>query len=177
MTADDLANACDGGDDRLRGILLDGAGGTIENNTVTGINQGESGCQEGNGIEVRNGPFDDTSDADTVVTIDGNTVTDYQKGGIVVNGSVDATITDNEVVGWGPTDAIAQNGIQVAFGASAFVQSNSVSDNYYTGEYWTSCGVLLYQADGVKVKATKYSGNQENLCNYGKGGGSVDLDA
>lgn len=45
---------------RLRGILFDGAAGSITHNTVTNINQGASGCQEGNGIEVRNGPFDNT---------------------------------------------------------------------------------------------------------------------
>jgi hypothetical protein len=51
VTVDGLADACDEGVDRLRGILFDGVGGKIRDNTVTGIRQGtESGCQEGNGI-------------------------------------------------------------------------------------------------------------------------------
>src|SRR5947208_82886 len=58
VTASSLANVCDAGDDRLRGILFDGASGSITNNNVIDINQGISGCQEGNGIEVRNAPFD-----------------------------------------------------------------------------------------------------------------------
>src|SRR5438309_258759 len=73
-TALNLADVCDGGDDRLRGILFDGASGSITDNTVFNINQGASGCQEGNAIEVRNAPFDNTG-TDVNVTISGNVVT------------------------------------------------------------------------------------------------------
>ena len=56
VTALGLANVCDPPgppDNRLRGILFDGASGSITNNTtVVNINQGASGCQEGNAIEV-----------------------------------------------------------------------------------------------------------------------------
>ena len=78
-----LVTACDAGADRLRGILFDGVSGTIENNIVKDIEQGATGdgCQEGNGIDVRN-------TAGTTpkpnVTISGNAVTDYQKTGIIV---------------------------------------------------------------------------------------------
>ncbi len=40
-----LANVCDGGADRLRGIMFVGASGSITHNTVEDINQGASGCQ------------------------------------------------------------------------------------------------------------------------------------
>ena len=62
ISADNLAAACDAGDDRLRGILFDGASGIIEDNKILALNQGPagSGCQEGNAIEARNAPFDGT---------------------------------------------------------------------------------------------------------------------
>ena len=171
VTADDnLADICDGGDDRLRGILLDGASGSILNSHVLGINQGESGCQEGNGIEVRNAPFDATG-VDKTVLVHGNEVRDYQKGGIVANGSVNVTVTGNTVQGAGPIGYIAQNGIQVGFGGTGLVESNSVSANYYTGSD-LGCGLLFVDADGVKQKRNTFAGNERDLCNFGRGGGS-----
>ena len=52
VTVAGLANVCDAGDDRLRGIMFMGASGSITHNEVSDINQGPSGCQEGNAIEV-----------------------------------------------------------------------------------------------------------------------------
>ncbi|MBW2541450.1 MAG: hypothetical protein JRF15_05095, partial [Deltaproteobacteria bacterium] len=60
ITAELTANVCDGGADRLRGIMFEGASGSIAHSTIVNINQGASGCQEGNAIEVRNAPFDGT---------------------------------------------------------------------------------------------------------------------
>jgi len=170
VTARGLSDVCDDGDDRLRGILFDGAGGSILNNTVFNINQGRSGCQEGNGIEVRNAPFDNTGN-DLVVTISGNTVTNYQKNGITANGSVAAVITNNTVTGAGPVDYIAQNGIQIGFGATALMRGNAESGNDYTPKTTLACGVLFFAADGVAASQDKMSDNQRNLCNAGRGGG------
>jgi len=171
VTADDLADVCDGGDDRLRGIMLDGASGSIIGNTVVGINQGASGCQEGNAIEVRNAPFDDTG-VDNVVTVSDNEVSDYQKGGIVANGSVNVTIVRNTVQGIGPVDYIAQNGIQLAFGATGIIESNSMTDNFYTGPD-VACGLLFFDGDGAKQKKNTFAGNERDVCNFGRGGGNA----
>jgi hypothetical protein len=164
ITADGLSNVCDGGVDRLRGILFDGASGRIVNNEVTGINQGSSGCQEGNAIEVRN-----LGASPGVVTavIDHNTVTGYQKTGIIANGSVSASISDNVVDGGGPVGYIARNGIQVGFGATGQVKGNDVSGNSYTGSSDVSGGVLVvggpaYGGDfcvGVQIVNNALTGN------------------
>lgn len=141
ITASGLAIACHSGAARLRGILFDSASGSITNTTVTNVNQGTSGCQEGNAIEVRNfGPSPTTSR----VLIDGNTVTGYQKNGITANGNVDATITDNIVNGGGPTGVIARNGIQIGFGGTGMVKRNTVSGNSYTGSSAIATGVLIF---------------------------------
>ena len=175
VTASGLANVCDDGDNRLRGILFEGAAGSITNNVVTNVNQGPSGCQEGNAIEVRNAPFDLTG-PDVAVTIDGNVANGYIKNGITANGSVAATITNNVVTGSGPVGVplAAQNGIQVAYGATAVIRGNTVSGNDYTPKSYVACGLLLYQAGGVRASGNTYFGNERDVCNYGKGGGQFN---
>lgn len=80
-------------------------------------------------------------------TVSGNTITRYQKGGIVANGQgTSAVITDNTVTGEGPVGYIAQNGIQVGYGANASVMRNTVSGNSYnlvTNTQWASGGIIV----------------------------------
>jgi Periplasmic copper-binding protein (NosD) len=77
-------------------------------------------------------------------TISSNTLTNYQKGGITINGNVSATITNNTVTGQGPVDYIAQNGIQIGYGAKATVTGNTVTGNAYTGSNLaSSAGILV----------------------------------
>ncbi len=166
IDTDNLDNVCDGAgppDNRLRGILFDGAGGSITNNTLRDINQGSSGCQEGNAIEVRNAPFDGTHPNTQRVTIKWNIITDYQKTGIVANGDVDAIISDNSATGLGPVPVIAQNSIQVGFGATGRVMRNTVAANFFTGSGFVSTGVLVFQADGVIVQDNAVSSSQTGV--------------
>jgi parallel beta-helix repeat protein len=144
VTVSGLSNICDAGADRLRGVLFDGASGSITNSTFTGINQGLSGCQEGNAIEVRN-----FASATTVtINIDSNTVVGAQKTGIICNGNSDCTITDNTVTGNGAINYIAENGIQIGFGAHAFVKGNVVTGHSYTGTSTVSGGILVVGGPG-----------------------------
>ena len=116
--------------------------------------------------------------------IQGNTVFDYQKGGIVsnlpeVNGEA-TLILDNQVTGLGKVDFIAQNGIQVGWGARALVRGNRVSGNYYVDvetpgkgkaigqQEWVSCGILLIYIQPSQVKSSHniMRDNQVNLYVY-----------
>ena len=144
ITTNNLTNTCDAGDDRLRGILIEGVGATILDNHVNNINQGISGCQEGNAVEVRNAPFDGTHPNTIFTHIEGNTIKSYQKGGIVTNGDVQVKIKYNTVTGLGPIDYIAQNGIQVGFGAFGNINFNNVYDNEYTPQTFGSGGILVF---------------------------------
>jgi hypothetical protein len=172
VTASGLADVCDDGNDRLRGILFDGASGSITNSHAIEINQGASGCQEGNGIEVRNC---DGGVTQTVV-IENNSAVHYQKAGIVANCDVVVTITGNVVDGVGPVPYIAQNGIQLGFMATGEVSGNSISDNFYTGcshkaAAKTDCipfvaaGLLLYDVDASMIRRSNnmFSNNQFNV--------------
>ena len=169
VTTSHLADVCDAGADRLAGIQFDNAAGSITNNTVIAINQGASGCQEGNAIDVRNS----TVSGRPSVNVSGNTIGDYQKTGILASGSVAATIINNTVTGVGPIDYIAQNGLQISRGASATVKGNTVSGNWYTPVSYVACGILLYQASGVKASGNTLFANERNQCNFGKGGGNL----
>ena len=159
VDAANLSNVCDAGDDRLRGILFDGASGKITNNKVVHINQGPSGCPEGNAIEVRN--F--TEPSTMTVTISGNHVYAWQKTGIVVNGDVDALVSTN-VIGASTTQAnLAANGIQIGFGANGEVSANLIEGNTWLGwspaSDFAATGILLYQAGTL----TKVTSNTINL--------------
>lgn len=175
ITASGLADVCDSGADRLRGILFDGAGGSITDVDVHGVRQGLSGCQEGNAIEVRNfDPSGDPAATQLAVTISGNAVSDYQKNGITANGNVAASITGNTVTGDGPVTYIAQNGIQIGFGATALIRENIVSGNAYTPTSFVACGLLYAEAAGVRQQANDVFANERNLCNFGRGGGTFN---
>lgn len=119
-----------------------------QNSTVTQIGETPlNGAQHGNAIYFA------SDDGNSAGAIKSNTITRYQKGGIVVNGAgSSATITGNTVVGEGPVPYIAQNGIEVLRGAKATVTGNAVNNNAYTGNGGvSSAGILVFggQAFGV----------------------------
>lgn len=74
----------------------------------------------------------------------GNTIADYQKGGIVANlPGTDVQIRDNVVTGQTAVNWIAQNGIQIGYGATAIVMNNTVSGNAYSGAWGASSGGII----------------------------------
>jgi len=161
-------------------VLNDGTSVTVQGASIHDIgNKPFDGSQHGVGIYFTNGGTG---------TIDGNTVSAYQKGGIVANGTntpsgaaTTATITNNTVTGLGPVVFIAGNGIQVSRGAVAEVRGNTISDNFYTGEVgvgpnpgnrnpegweYFSTGLLLFEAGaGTKTSDNQFAGNQHNFAN------------
>lgn len=174
VTVSGLADVCDAGDDRLRGILFEGASGNITNSKALNINQGASGCQEGNGIEVRNAPFDGTHPATKVVKIKNNVVSNYQKTGIIANGDVSAVVERNTVTGLGPVNYIAQNGIQFGFGALGKAENNTVSGNIYTPQTFASSGILLVLAgNGIKVEDNNVNNNDVGIWLNGANSGKI----
>jgi hypothetical protein len=167
------------------GIVDNGITTNITNSSIHNIGEVPfNGAQHGNAVLYINGAHG---------TITGSTVSSYQKNGITVSGKaangVDAgsvktsvSVLNNTVTGEGPITYIAQNGIQVSFGAAAKLVGNDVSRNNYTPAKVTACGLLLYKAGGVSaskaglsyVKAENdFHNNEANICNFGKGGSSV----
>ena len=85
-------------------------------------------------------------------------------------------VMNNIVTGAGPTTVIAQNGIQVGYGATGIIRGNEISGNYYISvdvpgkgkaigqQSWVSCGILIYASkpgnDGVFRSKNKIQDNQ-----------------
>jgi parallel beta-helix repeat protein len=164
ISADNLAAACDADNDRLRGILFDGASGVIEHNMVLALNQGPSGsgCQEGNAFEARNAPFDGTHPGTKHVVFKGNYAAKYMKSGIVANGDLTAKIKHNNIRSSHLDTTTASNSIQLAFGASGEVQDNWVGGNQWCGaENTVATAMLIYQAGSVEVKSNHIYGNSD----------------
>jgi hypothetical protein len=168
VTVSNLANVCDDGDNRLRGIMFEGAQGSITYNTVTGINQGASGCQEGNAIEVRN-----IGHNPSVVIVDvlHNLVTDYQKGGIIANGTVEVYILYNEVGASATQANLAANSVQVGFGGNGVVRHNYIEGNQWLGASdFAGTAVLIYDST-AEVSQNNIRGNADvGLYIYGNDG-------
>jgi len=170
VTASALANVCDGGDDRLRGIMFEGASGTIAHNTVVGVTQAGSGCQEGNSIEVRNAPFDGTHPNTQVVEIAHNDIDDYMKTGIVANGDVDVLIHHNTLGASANQANLAANGVQYGFGGTGSLTHNQVDGNSWCCVDAAATAVLLFEADGVDVVQNNLGGNADvGIYNFGDG--------
>lgn len=153
LTAMNLVDVCDAGADRLRGIWFENASGEISGNEIMNLNQGASGCQEGNSIEASNFAPDGVTPAATTVEVEvsHNTITAFQKGGIVCNGNVHATVTHNKV---GPSATqlyLAANGIQLGFGASGLVEHNQVAGNSWCCEDAAATAILIFQTKAGDV--------------------------
>ena len=99
------------------------------------------------------------------ITFKNSTVSNYQKNGITANGDGSGTgpvvnFTGNTVVGQGPTAGIAQNGIQIGYGASGKATLNLVLDSVSSGTNSSSVaatGILLNASNGVTVFNDKIS--------------------
>lgn len=148
------------------GILVrDGAQANIHHNQISDIRPAVTlgGAQRGIGILVGFASIESSGRAE----IRDNVISGYQKGGIVVDGvGSEAIVSDNTVIGAGPTDAIAQNGIQISRGASATVEGNRVSAHDYSPASYTSAGILIFTPgvnldDGeITINANTVTGNE-----------------
>jgi hypothetical protein len=134
------------------GVVARGASVNVTNSNVHDIGEVPlNGSQHGLAIyfaTVDNGSATAqptcTSGA-TTGTISGNSVDNYQKGGIISNCTgTTVTVKNNTVTGEGPVPYIAQNGIQAGYGAKATVTGNTVTGNAYTGPNGaSSAGILV----------------------------------
>lgn len=159
-------NTCN---DSLYGILV-GGGAALKATNVTVDGGGAypiNGCQ--GGVSVQVGMAWASPVEPGHATLSEDTVTEYQKNGITIDGAgSSAKISHTTVVGAGATPETAQNGIQVSNGARASISSSSISgnecDNSSCGsdafEKYQAAGVLFYgAAAGSKLTGTALKEN------------------
>jgi uncharacterized repeat protein (TIGR02543 family) len=139
------------------GIHFFEASGIISNNEIKGVMDTPlDGAQHGNAIVVNH--LWDQYYAQSVI-IENNVVYDYQKNGITCTESGTlATVENNIVTGAGPTSVIAQNGIEIGYGAMGTIRGNKVSGNSYTGSGWAAAGILVMD-NSVDVLANEVDNN------------------
>jgi parallel beta-helix repeat protein len=159
------------------GIYFRNASGTIRNAATRNLRLGAGleGCQGGLGVLVQSG-----GGGSSTVLVQGNSVHDYQKNGITASGTgTNVTARRNRVTGLGPTPFIAQNGIQVSFGAAGTVEDNVVANHVWTGCNATACpfvstNVLIFQAgDGVIVRGNTVANSQVSIDYFDTDGGRI----
>jgi hypothetical protein len=168
-----IAGPGGGGCDSIgEGVLVNLEGSaTIAGNHITNIrDEPFGGCQNGVGIQVGSYSITGNVSSPAQATISYNLIDKYQKGGIVVNEPTSyAQIDHNVVRGVGPSQDIAQNGIQVGFVARADVFNNSVSGNSYVGPAdaeWDAAGILLTDLavpQTVIVRSNDVSANDNGI--------------
>ena len=103
----------------LAGVKFDRAGGSITDVTINGVTHG-NGVQEGHALWVRNrdaGGSTSVPRADIVV--DGLTVTNYQKSGVIYDGNLEFAMSDSFVGSNGdingePITNTAANSVQIS---------------------------------------------------------------
>ena len=146
------------------GVEFYNAPGSLTNSTVEGVHEPyvspscgagitpvpatlpaqQSGAQTGSGI------FIDGTSTPNVVTLSSDTVTDFEKAGIIYTGpGATGTITSNQVTGSGFQECPAQNGIEVRYGAIATVSHNQIANLLYAGNVAggsDASGILGYQS-------------------------------
>lgn len=136
----------------LAGIFFQNASGSVVYTATRNqmLGSGLTSCHAGRGIYIQSGYG---SGGTATVSVMNNSVHGYQKTGIIADGDgTSAVISRNKVVGWGPTSANVQNGIQFSSGATGVASDNYVSNNVYTGfSSFGGAGILIYASTGVHV--------------------------
>ncbi len=147
-----------GGD--FNGVYYFNSSGHLENSVISGIRDGgPGGTLDGDQRGVAIGAFV-TDGSSQNLEIDHNNIYDFQKNGMALNGQgLTVEVHDNSVTGAGASNDIAQNGIQVSFGAGGSVTNNVVSGIGYTPDTYVGTGILVYgAASGVHVDGNTVTG-------------------
>jgi hypothetical protein len=120
------------------GVVNNGANVTIQGSTIYDIGDTPfDGDQHGVAIYF-------AYESKAQGNIFANVISNYQKGGIVVSGPLaKANVQNNTVIGQGPVNYIAQNGIELGYGAQGSILNNIVTGNSYTGANEASSGGII----------------------------------
>ena len=156
--------------DDVMGILYQNASGTVSD-VVTRNQQlpNSLGNQAGEGI------FVESNGGKSQITVQNSAVHDFQKNGITTNGAgIFAQIQNNSVRGSGPNLNIAQNGIQLGYGATGEVEDNALSDFVYSGEGYVASGILIVGSHGADIEENTVGNTQGGIVTTSIPGNDAD---
>jgi len=162
------SNAGTGTSHYFAGIFIRNAVGNISNNYIHDM-YGPSG--NGSGEQT----FGILAYGNSDLTVYGNTIEDFSRGGIVANGDAGAlpdpvaNIQNNIVMGNGLESATgwrAENGIQIGYGATGIIKENEVYDCMYN-DGWASSGIIVAGTVDVIVEDNDVHGNDGGITTVG----------
>jgi hypothetical protein len=163
LTVDGSGHGLAGCSPNIIGVYFRNSSGSVTNSAVRHFRMGAGlgGCQVGLGIFAQSDPL---GPGISNVTVTNSSVHDFQKNGITGNEPGTTLVANgNYVTGDGPTPNIAQNGIQIGFGAKGTITGNMVSEVVYSQcvdpsapnpnpcNNGSSTGILVYDAGGVST--------------------------
>jgi parallel beta-helix repeat protein len=167
LVVDGASNGILGCAPNLIGIFYQNASGKINKTEVKNIRLGAGlgGCQSGQAIFVQSG-----GGGRSTVLVWKTKVYNYQKNGITGNeAGTTLLVKQSTATGIGATPEIAQNGIQIGFGATGSIEENTIRDHIYSPCVSTTvCGaasinILVYLADRVHVSGNTARNSQTNI--------------
>jgi hypothetical protein len=140
----------------IQGILFQNASGTLNHVAVRNQvpNSGFGGCQIGESIYVQTAASQTSS-----LTVENSSVHNSNKNGITGNDAGTTLIVSGSYVqgaGVVASGGAAQNGIQLAFGATGKVSSSTVIDNIYGDPTVAASAGLKQLAPGTEVSGEAY---------------------
>jgi hypothetical protein len=158
------------GNYRFQGIGFRNAGGKVDGCTIKDIRETPiNGNQHGVGIYA----YDDNGTARTLY-VNNNTIYGFQKNGTAFNGpDLTAFADNNTITGAGAVSFIAQNCLQIGFGATGSLTNNIVGDVSYTPNTDVSCGLLLFQSGGTIQTLNNTISNTQVGIDYINVGGEI----
>lgn len=148
------------------GVVANGTAVNVTDSTISNIGESPlNGSQHGVGVYYTGG---------ATGSVDGNTISAFQKNGVAVTDGANVSVTNNTVTGESQITYIAQNGIEF-YQATGVATGNTISGIYYTGcsskdaaqtgcTAWVATGLLLYDVDANAVKTSNnmYRNDQRN---------------
>ena len=145
------------------GLFYRNASGTVNHMAVANqaLTGASIGCQVGLGIFVQSG-----DGGASTVTISNSHVQNYQKNGITGNElGTTVTISGNTVFGQGPTNGAAENSIQIGFGATGKIISNTAIDDVWAPDTIAdpadaASGILVFASSNVTVSGNTVGNTQ-----------------
>ena len=155
------------GNYRMSGIAFYNAGGSVLKSAILNVRETPlSGAQHGVALYAY---VDDGTPRR--LTVRNNIIREYQKNGMALNGEgLTVTVVKNKVMGAGALSFMAQNGIQLGWGATGQVVKNTVKNHDYTGDDVTATGILVYDSEGVTLVDNKLHNNETGIYLYAEGG-------
>jgi parallel beta-helix repeat protein len=100
----------------------------------------------------------------STVAMDHVDATGYDKNGITCDGpATDCTIAATTVLGVGPSNLIAENGIQIAYGAKAAIAQSTIEGNSDPSGAAAATGILPFEDSGVTATHNVITDNDINV--------------